>query len=65
METDMETILFLAFTEADGSLAKPALEALGAAVDLGCAADRWTDRRGCGSPPPARSPDAARIAFWA
>jgi len=30
----MDTILFLAHTEADGTLAKPALEALGAAVDL-------------------------------
>ncbi len=30
----METILFLAHTEADGTLAKPALEALGAATDL-------------------------------
>ncbi len=30
----METILFLANTEADGSLAKPALEALGAACNL-------------------------------
>jgi len=30
----METILFLAHTEADGSLAKPALEALGAAREL-------------------------------
>jgi electron transfer flavoprotein alpha subunit len=31
----MDTILFLAFTESDGSLAKPALEALGAAVAMG------------------------------
>ena len=31
----METILVLAHTEADGSLAKPALEALGAAKTLG------------------------------
>ena len=31
----METILFLAHTEADGTLAKPALEALGAARSLG------------------------------
>jgi electron transfer flavoprotein alpha subunit len=31
----METILVLAYTEADGSLAKPALEALGAAKSLG------------------------------
>ena len=31
----METILFLAHTETDGSLAKPALEALGAAASLG------------------------------
>ena len=30
----MDTILFLAHTEADGTLAKPALEALGSAVDL-------------------------------
>ena len=30
----METILFLAHTEADGTLAKPALESLGAATDL-------------------------------
>ena len=30
----METILFLAHTEADGTLAKPALEALGTAVNL-------------------------------
>jgi electron transfer flavoprotein alpha subunit len=30
----METILFLAHTETDGSLAKPALEALGTAVNL-------------------------------
>jgi len=30
----MDAILFLAHTEADGTLAKPALEALGAAVDL-------------------------------
>ncbi len=30
----MDTILFLAQTEEDGTLAKPALEALGAAVDL-------------------------------
>lgn len=30
----METILFLSHTEADGSLSKPALEALGAAVEL-------------------------------
>lgn len=30
----METILFLAHSEADGSLAKPALEALGAAAEL-------------------------------
>lgn len=30
----MDTILFLAHTEADGTLAKPALEALGAAIDL-------------------------------
>jgi len=33
----METILFLAHTEADGTLAKPALEALGAAKSLGVA----------------------------
>jgi electron transfer flavoprotein alpha subunit len=33
----METILFLATTEADGSLAKPALEALGAAKSLAAA----------------------------
>jgi electron transfer flavoprotein alpha subunit len=32
----METILLLAHTEADGSLAKPALEALGAAKALAC-----------------------------
>jgi electron transfer flavoprotein alpha subunit len=31
----MENILFLAFTEADGSLHKTALEALGAAIELG------------------------------
>jgi hypothetical protein len=31
----MENILFLAFTEADGSLHRTALEALGAAVELG------------------------------
>ena len=31
----MDTILFLAFSESDGSLAKPALEALGAAVAMG------------------------------
>ena len=31
----METILFLAHTETDGSVAKPALEALGAAASLG------------------------------
>jgi len=31
----MDTILFLAFTESDGSLAKPALEALGATASLG------------------------------
>jgi len=30
----METILFLAFTEADGTLAKPALDALGAAAAI-------------------------------
>ena len=30
----METILFLATTDADGSLGKPALEALGAAVNI-------------------------------
>jgi electron transfer flavoprotein alpha subunit len=30
----METILFLAFTEADGSLGKPALDALGAAIAI-------------------------------
>ncbi len=30
----MDTILFLAHTEADGTLAKPALEALGSAVEL-------------------------------
>jgi hypothetical protein len=30
----METILFLANTEADGTLGKPALEALSAAVEL-------------------------------
>jgi electron transfer flavoprotein alpha subunit len=33
----METILFVAHTEADGQLAKPALEALGAAVELAAA----------------------------
>lgn len=33
----METILFLAHTEADGTLAKPALEALGAAKSLNAA----------------------------
>jgi electron transfer flavoprotein alpha subunit len=33
----METILFLAHTEADGTLAKPALEALGAAKSLSAA----------------------------
>lgn len=33
----METILFIAHTESDGLLAKPALEALGAAVDLAAA----------------------------
>lgn len=33
----METILFLAHVEADGGLAKPALEALGAALSLGTA----------------------------
>ena len=31
----MESILLLAHTEADGTLAKPALEALTAALDLG------------------------------
>ena len=31
----MATILFLAATESDGKLAKPALEALGAAAELG------------------------------
>jgi electron transfer flavoprotein alpha subunit len=31
----MDTILFLAFTESDGSLAKPALEVLGSAVAMG------------------------------
>ena len=31
----MESILFLAHTEADGSLARPALEALAAACSLG------------------------------
>jgi electron transfer flavoprotein alpha subunit len=34
---NMETILFLAHTEADGTLAKPALEALGAAQSLNAA----------------------------
>jgi electron transfer flavoprotein alpha subunit len=33
----METILFVAHTEADGLLAKPALEALGAAIELAAA----------------------------
>ena len=46
----METILFLAHTEADGTLAKAALEALGTAQDLAAslpgAARRGPLRRG-------------------
>ena len=62
----METILFLAHTEADGSLAKPALEALAAAQVASAAAGdarRRAGRRGRRSPPPTRSPPAAPRAF--
>ena len=60
----METILLLAHTEADGTLAKPALEALAAALALGGELDRRPGGRRRRRPPPTRSPAAARRAFW-
>ena len=46
----METILLLAHTEPDGSLAKPALEALGAAKTLNAALARLEAGRRAGRP---------------
>ena len=63
----METILLLANSEADGSLAKPALEALGAPKPWppACPARSWSSGWSAkrSSPPPTASPACGAQAF--
>ncbi len=54
----METVLFLAHTESDGSLAKPALEAMGAAKSLADALDGATLMAGLVGPDVRAAADA-------
>jgi len=61
--SNVETILLLAHTEPDGTLAKPALECLTAALALGGSLTvGWWAR--AWKPPPARSPAAAPRDSW-